>query len=221
VTPPPAGLKLMLFHRRAEGLTPQAWDAFWRGEHLARLLDLVGATRVVQDVPRRGTIVPPLDGIDEVYFEDESAARTVPEALLAEAREHNTPQWPRGMVAWERVAVPRTDGANAVRRMAAVCRNPDLAPDVFEYEWEVVHPPFVGALIGMRGYVQSVPVAAIPGLAAPDGASTLWWDSVEVCEAAYADRGPSGQAHEAHMARIFARGLRTGTYCDPSESLTN
>src|SRR5262245_15801569 len=114
----------MLFHRRAERLPPHAWDAFWRGEHLERLRKLPGTTSVVQNVPRRGSIVPPLDGIDEVYFEDDTAARTIPDVLTADARENNAPQWPRGMFAWERVAVPRTEGANAVRRMAAVYRNP-------------------------------------------------------------------------------------------------
>src|SRR5262245_37370674 len=116
-------VKLLLFHRRAEWLTPHAWDAFWRGEHLERLLQLPGALRVVQNVPRRGTIVPPLDGVDEVYFEDESAARRVPHVLTNNARERNAPQWPRGMVAWERVAVRRTGRAGTVRRMAAVYRN--------------------------------------------------------------------------------------------------
>jgi hypothetical protein len=214
-------VKLMLFHRRAEGVSADAWDAFWRGGHLHALLEVPGAIRVVQNVPRRGTVVPPLDGIDEVYLESGDVGQNSVKPLIERVREHSAAEWPRGMVAWERVAVERTERPGAVRRMAAVYRNPAIAPASFDYEWEVIHPPFVAALVGMRGYVQSVRTATIDGLPSPDGASTLWWDSIEICEAAYADTGVVGQAHEAHMARIFARGLRTGTYCDASEFLTN
>jgi len=110
------------------------------------------------------------------------------------------PGWPFGMLATERMQVPRSDGPTAVRRVAMVIRRGDVNPATFEHEWDTVHPRFVAPLSGLRGYLQSVRVGCLPGVSAPDGSSTLWWDSVEVCEATYADTGPIGQAHVAEIA---------------------
>jgi hypothetical protein len=214
--------KLMLFHRRAAGVSFDAWQAEWRHEFAPHLARLPGVRHVVQNVPRRNSGQPRLDGIDEVFWADQGAATDAAAsprllAALSALAAYAAPGWPFGMLATERTQVPRSDGATAVRRMAMVVKRGDLNPATFKHEWDTVHPRFVAPLAGLRGYLQSVRVGCLPGVPAPDGSSTLWWDSIEACEAAYADTGPVGQAHVADMIRLFDGRNPTGTYCDAVE----
>jgi uncharacterized protein (TIGR02118 family) len=186
-------IKLVTFFKRKAGLSPEAFQAEWRGAHVAKALIIPGLRGYVQSHVllsgyRKGE--PFCDGLAEMWFEDRdaldqaraSAAFTQARADADRFREGSTAG---AMLTVEHVIKNGPKPAAGVRNVELVVRKRDLAPDAFHRYWREHHGPLAARIEPIRRYVQSHAIDD-PATRAYDGIASTWFDSTDAMRASAA-----------------------------------
>lgn len=186
-------LKACTLFYRNDALDPEAFQKYWRTQHVPFVTRMPGVRRYIQNHPRldmqQGA---PYDGFVELWVDDTAALK----ALAA------SPEYAR-VVEDEKVFADRSridltlteehvvlDGEvpeGAIKQVVLLKRKPGLSPADFQKYWLEQHAPLVGTPPGLCRYVQSH--AKLSGYRDDreptwDGFGEMWFESVEAMKAA-------------------------------------
>ncbi len=176
-------IKLVTFFKRKAGLSPEAFQAEWRGAHVAKALAVPGLRGYVQSHVllsgyRKGE--PFCDGLAEMWFDDRAALEQAQaSAVFAQARA-DADRFREGSTAGAMLTVEYLikDGprpAAGVKNVELVVRRRDLAPDAFHRYWREHHGPLAARIAPIRRYVQSHAIDEPTGRRY-DGIASTWFD---------------------------------------------
>jgi uncharacterized protein (TIGR02118 family) len=211
-------IKLVTFFKRKAGLTPEAFQAEWRGAHVAKALAIAGLRGYVQSHVlvsgyRKGE--PFCDGLAEMWFDDRAALEQArASAAFAQARA-DADRFRDGSAAGAMLTIEYLikDGprpAAGVKNVELVVRRRDLAPDAFHRYWREHHGPLAARIAPIRRYVQSHAIDD-PAARRYDGIASTWFDDTDAMRASAATeeyrltREDEPNFVEGHLSFIIAR----------------
>lgn len=184
-------LKIVGFLKRRPDITPQQFQAHWRGPHAELGSRIPGLRRYTQNHTRlsayRDGREPVWDGVVELWFDDESA--------LAES--YVTPEWeilredePKFLDLSKVAAIPtderwivdRPAPPGCVKNISFLTRRKDISVAQFQDYWAHKHGPIASQIPGMRRYVQChTRASAYEREPAPlyDGVPIAWFENTD------------------------------------------
>ena len=183
-------VKLVTYFKRKPGLSPEAFQAEWRGSHVEKALRIPGLRGYVQSHVlisgyRKGE--PFCDGVAELWFDDAaaldaaqaSAAFAVARADAERFRESATMG---AMPTIEHLIKDGTKPAAGVKNVEFVVRRPDLGVEEFHRYWREHHGPLAARIAPIRRYVQSHAVGDAR-TRAYDGIASTWFNDTDAMRA--------------------------------------
>lgn len=190
-------VKVITFLKRRPGMSVEDFQRYWLNQHPAVVVRLPGVRRYVQShtLPsayRKGE--PIYDGIAEVWADDTNALRAMtrsPDNAAVQADEARFIDRDRMgiIVTEEQVLVDGATGPEAVKAVEFLSRRPGLAVDEFQRHWRQTHGPLIAKIPGLRRCVLSATRRSAYEAGrtpAHDGATLMWFDSVETLRVAAA-----------------------------------
>lgn len=178
---------ICLFRRRA-GSDHQAFLRYWQDVHAPLVERLPGVRRYVQNstLPVQGQL-PPYDGVEEIWAEDEAAAaallrcRDYRDGALADERNFVDVEQVVRLQTVDHVVLaggPVRRDDPLPKRMTFFKRKAGLTRDELLRYWRGVHGPLAASAPGPRRYVQSavLPSAYEQGEPRFDGVAQIWFD---------------------------------------------
>jgi len=183
-------IKLVTFFKRKAPLSPEAFQAEWRGGHAERARQIPGLRGYVQSHVllsgyRKGE--PFCDGLAEMWFDDRAALEAArASAAFAQARA-DADRFRDGASAGSLLTVEYLikDGAKppgGVKNVELVVRRPDLGVEEFHRYWREHHGPLAAKIAPIRRYVQSHSLDD-PASRSYDGIASTWFDDTAAMRA--------------------------------------
>ena len=183
-------VKLMSFFKRKQGMSVDAFQAYWRTRHAEVVVKLPGIRRYVQShtLPsgyRKGE--PVYDGVAEVWVDDTHVMRAqagTPEYAAVRADEPNFMDVSSlGAIITEEHVIKDGDiSRNAVKNMEFVTHKSDMPIEAFQEHWREIHGPLGAAIPVVQRYVQShtlLPVYKAGKTPVYDGVAITWFDDTQ------------------------------------------
>jgi len=183
-------VKLMSFFKRKQGMSVDAFQAYWRTKHAEVVVKLPGIRRYVQSHTllsgyRKGE--PVYDGVAEVWVDDTQVMRTqagTPEYAAVRADEPNFMDVSSmgSIITEEHVIKDGEIPLNAVKNMEFVTHKPDMPIEAFQKHWRDIHGPLGAAIPVVQRYVQShTRLAVYKAGKTPvyDGIAITWFDDTQ------------------------------------------
>jgi uncharacterized protein (TIGR02118 family) len=189
-------IKLLGFLTRKDGMSVDAFQAYWRDVHGPMIAGSPGLRRYIQAhaCPEVYDTYPPaFDGAAEAWFDDMDAfdaavASPSWQAAIADVANFMQPGSGGRLFATE---VPIIDALPSpgerrgmVKFMSLLTRRPGLSVDEFQHHWRDIHGPLVHAEFPeMRRYIQCHAIPQTYALTPPpafDGVPEAWFDSLDV-----------------------------------------
>lgn len=190
-------IKVCTLFKRKPGLSVEAYQSYWRGEHPSYVRRLPGLRRYTQNQPliecfQNGT--PVYDGIVELWFDNSQALKEL--AATKEYAELNRDE--ENFVDRSSIILVLTDElvikdgpppAASFKRIAFLKRRPELSPEEFQNAWHDAYGPLAARVPRVERYVQSH--ARLSGYRngrepAWDGIDMSWFASPEAMQAGIA-----------------------------------
>lgn len=188
-----------------ESWPTERFRSYWRNEHSKLAAQLPGLLAYQQnhvtDTAQRGINYKrgpdSVDGISQLWFED---TKLMTHAFSQDLRgqlitdENHFIGRLRIITAESLEVITPPPTGTALKRMSFLRRRADVSPEVFAYEWRVMHSALVKTLPGVLGYRQNLithrespkgNVVSYDGLPI-DGIVELWFESTETLNAAFA-----------------------------------
>ena len=176
-------IKLVTYFKRKAPLSPEAFQAEWRGAHVDKALRIPGLRGYVQSHVllsgyRKGE--PFCDGIAELWFADRAAleqarASATFEDARADADRFRSPDTAVLLLTVEHLIKDGAKPRDGVKNVELVVRRRDLAVQEFHRYWREHHGPLAARIAPIRRYVQSHSVDD-PASRAYDGIASTWFD---------------------------------------------
>ena len=178
--------------KRRDGLSPEAFQAHWRGRHAELARKIPGLRRYVQNhtlLSGYRTRSPIYDGVAELWFDDAAGferAGASPEMAAAQADQAEL--LAPGGVSILRVAlrsiVEAPAPAEGVKLISFLTRRRDLSREQFSEHWHARHGPIAARIPGMRRYLQyHAEDDARFGTPRYDGVPIAWFDDTQALRA--------------------------------------
>ena len=186
-------VKLVTFLKRQAGLSPQAFQAEWRGSHLEKVLAVPGLKGYAQShvlLSGYRKREPFCDGIGELWFADQASADVAlagPEiaAVRADADRFRERSSVSALLTVEHVIKDGPKPEAGVKNVELVIRRRDLAVEEFHRYWREHHGPLAARIAPIRRYVQSHAIED-PAVRTYDGIATTWFDDTDAMRASAA-----------------------------------
>jgi len=187
-------VKALSFFKRKQGMTVEAFQAYWRASHPEVVVKLPGLRRYVQSHTllagyRKGE--PIYDGIAEIWFDDTRAMRalagTTAYAAVQADEEEFIDRATMGLIITEEHVIKEGPvPPDGVKNVEFVTRKPGMSVEAFQKYWREIHGPLAALIPVIRRYVQShTRLAAYEGGRRPrhDGAAITWFDDTQAMRA--------------------------------------
>jgi uncharacterized protein (TIGR02118 family) len=205
--------------KKKPGMDQVAFRRHWRNVHgpLAARMPGLKAYRqnhVVDQQQRVASARGPdeIDGIAQLWFDDESAAKAASAAPESKASYDDIPKFVGAInlfASATNVVVPIAVPRPAAKRMTLLYAKAGMSREAFRHHWFVEHGELVARFPGIRGYHQHLITARLPtpaGLADAhvdcQGILEMWFDTVADMDAAFAS--PEGKAGAVHAATFLS-----------------
>ena len=190
-------VKAVSFFKRKPGMSPEAFQAYWRTTHAELVVKLPGVRRYVQSQTRLSGYrkgEPVYDGIAELWFDDTQAMRALvglPEYAAVQADEARfiDPSTMGLIITEEHVIKEEPVPPDGAKNVEFVRRKPGMEIDAFQRYWRQVHGPLGAAIPMVRRYVQSPTRRSIyerGGTPDYDGVALTWFDDTQAMRASAA-----------------------------------
>ncbi len=187
-------VKMVIFFKRRQGMSVEAFQAHWRTVHAGIIARLPGIRRYVQNHVLPSSYrksEPAYDAIAESSFDDTQAMKALagtPEyaAVLADEPNFIDRATMQSIVTDEHVVKDQPAPADALKSITLMTRKAGMPVDAFFAYWRDVHGPLCAAVPAMRRYVQNPTRRAIYDSGrtpAFDGAAMTWFDSLDALRA--------------------------------------
>ena len=183
-------VKLMSFFKRKQGMSVDAFQAYWRTRHAEVVVKLPGIRRYVQShtLPsgyRKGE--PVYDGVAEVWVDDTHVMRAqagTPEYAAVRADEPSFMDVSSlgSIITEEHVIKDGEISLNAVKNMEFVTHKSDMPIEDFQKHWREIHGPLGAAIPVIQRYVQShtrLSVYKAGKTPIYDGVAITWFDDTQ------------------------------------------
>jgi uncharacterized protein (TIGR02118 family) len=213
-------VRMGLLKRRAS-LSPAQFRKHWREVHGPIAARLPGLRKYHQnhvvDAEQRGIDYPrgplTIDGLSELWFDDEDAMRRALESDAVDALAEDEVNFIDNLhviSAEQNIVIPPARGVPLLKRMSTLKRREDVSPEAFRHEWFDVHSVLVKRLPQVKGYVQNLIFDRSHGRGAAatrdelpiDGIVELWFDDVSSLQSAF--RSPAGTTLMTHAREFIA-----------------
>jgi len=183
-------IKLVTFFKRKAPLSPEAFQAEWRGGHAEQARRIPGLRGYVQSHVllsgyRKGE--PFCDGLAELWFDDRAALEAArASAAFAQARA-DADRFRDGATAGSLLTVEHlikdgTKPPGGVKNVELVVRRRDLGFEEFHRYWREHHGPLAAKIAPIRRYVQSHSLDD-PASRSYDGIASTWFDDTAAMRA--------------------------------------
>jgi uncharacterized protein (TIGR02118 family) len=203
-------VKMVIFFKRAPGLTVEAFQRHWRDAHARLVEKLPGLRRYVQnhtlaETYRKGE--PAFDAVAESSFDDTQAMKALVGTVEYAAVSADEPNFIDAaslgsIITEEHLVKDGSAAGDAVKSINFVSRKADMPVGEFFRYWVDVHGPLCRAAPSLRRYAQNhtrLSAYASGRNPAYDGVAMSWFDSMEALRAA------SGSGELAPLAANVAR----------------
>ncbi|HLF77006.1 MAG TPA: EthD family reductase [Dehalococcoidia bacterium] len=185
-------IKLMGLITRKEGMTVEAFQAYWRDVHAPMIARAPGLRRYVQNhsiAELYDKYPQAFDGIAEAWFDSLEAYEAAVASPAWQEAAVDAPNFIGKSARVMATEVPIIDDFPSVRDRTSMAkysgfltRRPHLTVEAFQKHWREVHAPLVvSELTGMVRYVQSHALLETYGSERPpafDGVPQAWFESV-------------------------------------------
>ncbi|MEE2703498.1 MAG: EthD family reductase [Myxococcota bacterium] len=195
--------------KRREDLSPEDFQAHWRGPHADLARKIPGLRRCVQNrtlLSGYRAHSPICDGVAELWFDDAAGferANASPEMAAAQAdlEEFVSKEGARIMRLESRSIVAGAAPADGVKLISFLTRRQDLSREQFSAHWHDRHGPIAARIPGMRRYLQYHAVEdARFGPTLYDGVPVAWFEDTDALRASEpSDAYARTRADEAHF----------------------
>jgi uncharacterized protein (TIGR02118 family) len=180
-------VKMVVFFKRKQGMSVEAFHSYWRTTHAGIVIRMPGIRQYVQSHTllsgyRKGE--PAYDGVAEVWFDDTRVLRDLaktPESAAVRADEPNFIDLSTmgSIITEEHVVKDGPVPPNGVKNIEFVVHKPGMPIDDFQRYWREVHGPLGASIPMVRRYVQSHTRRSIYDSGKTpvyDGVAVTWFD---------------------------------------------
>lgn len=190
-------IKGLFFARRKPGLSPRAFQQYWRFKHAeltrgsSHILHYMQSHTLVEsygnpDMPY-GDAEPAYDGMATMWFnslEERKRGNMSPQAQAAIADQANFTELSdrRFVLSTEVVQKDGSVSPSSIHLIALLVRKPGMSVGEFQKYWREVHGPLAARCSLVRRYVQDHPLPHLYGKRDEplcDGIAEAWFDSLD------------------------------------------